>query len=861
MADEKISAMAATAAALVAQKIAIADPADPSKSYSVTLEQIRTLFAATLSVAANISIADAGLYFESANVEGALQKNGFLLADITDDVALNKFSVTDAVAASAWVVTIEQDDGLDLEFNIDKTHLSHTSDTMTVDATAFAGTDATPKTVYVYVYNNVGVATLVASNTSPEGVIEHVDVARYKAGTVGATSLTKYGAFGTVMGTYEIISKVYHRFFGDGTRYNSGMSTTCTQTNVTIGTGSLTTLFDTITTTEKVVGTDGFFHVKNDGTYEEKTDFSFTNYSTGEAISANKFYNVVLGIVEGSTLGPSDTTRIMAIVQRGDTIPSGKEYESVNKALGDEYGVIITQPTDELLKGLFIPICRVIIKNDANDYLWEIPESGTGLYCTDLRGNTGSSGGGTVLASNTPDGTADNDSVYWNATTGTYDKKTLVEAQAILDLVDKTNTQSIGGEKTFTIFPISPSSAPDANYEFANKKYVDDNEPVAGDFDHDDLANLTGTAAQYNHPTDANMTVLNDTSNTNTGDETPAATVTTQAFGDAGTVGTDTDYAREDHKHAMPAAPVTTINANGETALTGAVTITGGTNITLTQTSQDISIASTGGSGLSWSIVDADTTAVSGHGYLVNSTEGRTIDLPASPSIGDTVAITDMAGNANTHNIVIDPGTEKIQGSTFIRVIAKDDYSVVLVYTNSTVGWAVYSATVDNMLGFGTILHASTNYHWEMFSTPTAADGNRSTYIRNSAQAGLTAGYWFNGTVWHADNAYVPIHNLVIDGVSRSSATGTNAGGGHSIGTTAGSVIQGAGASFGSGTGGSVDSFAVTLNDTVEGTGGTNVQIAIKTGLTMSSGDVIAVSEKINFTAATTYNFTSFVTP
>lgn len=41
----------------------------------------------------------------------------------------------------------------------------------------------------------------------------------------------------------------------------------------------------------------------------------------------------------------------------------------------------------------------------------------------------------------------------------------------------------------------------------------------AGDFNHDDLANITGTSGQYNHPTDAQMTVLGNTSGTNTGDQ------------------------------------------------------------------------------------------------------------------------------------------------------------------------------------------------------------------------------------------------------------------------------------------------------------------------------------------------------
>ncbi len=90
-----------------------------------------------------------------------------------------------------------------------------------------------------------------------------------------------------------------------------------------------------------------------------------------------------------------------------------------------------------------------------------------------------------------------------------------------------------------------------------------------------------------------------------------ATAPSTQAFGDAAAVGTAAFAARRDHKHAMPATPVTTINKTGSTALTGAVTLTGGTNVTLTQSGQDISIAASGGgSGIpndGWVDASADT--------------------------------------------------------------------------------------------------------------------------------------------------------------------------------------------------------------------------------------------------------------
>ena len=43
------------------------------------------------------------------------------------------------------------------------------------------------------------------------------------------------------------------------------------------------------------------------------------------------------------------------------------------------------------------------------------------------------------------------------------------------DFVNLTTAQTVGGVKTFSSFPVTPSSAPTADYQVANKKYVDDN--------------------------------------------------------------------------------------------------------------------------------------------------------------------------------------------------------------------------------------------------------------------------------------------------------------------------------------------------------------------------------------------------
>lgn len=46
---------------------------------------------------------------------------------------------------------------------------------------------------------------------------------------------------------------------------------------------------------------------------------------------------------------------------------------------------------------------------------------------------------------------------------------------AVAGKVTKTGNETISGVKSFSSFPVTPSSAPTSNYQVANKKYVDDN--------------------------------------------------------------------------------------------------------------------------------------------------------------------------------------------------------------------------------------------------------------------------------------------------------------------------------------------------------------------------------------------------
>lgn len=62
------------------------------------------------------------------------------------------------------------------------------------------------------------------------------------------------------------------------------------------------------------------------------------------------------------------------------------------------------------------------------------------------------------------------------------------------DYVTITGNQSIGGVKTFTSFPLTPSSAPTNQYQVANKKYVDDAITAGGGYTNEDAVDAVGTA-------------------------------------------------------------------------------------------------------------------------------------------------------------------------------------------------------------------------------------------------------------------------------------------------------------------------------------------------------------------------------
>jgi len=92
------------------------------------------------------------------------------------------------------------------------------------------------------------------------------------------------------------------------------------------------------------------------------------------------------------------------------------------------------------------------------------------------------------------------------------------------------------------------------------------------------------------------------------------------------------------------------------------------------------------------------TSAVAGNGYFIDTTSAaHTINLPGSPSAGDTIAIKDYAGTFGTNNLTIGRNGNNIQGVANDSLISTNRASLTLVYVDATKGWlyAVESNVAD----------------------------------------------------------------------------------------------------------------------------------------------------------------------
>jgi hypothetical protein len=97
-----------------------------------------------------------------------------------------------------------------------------------------------------------------------------------------------------------------------------------------------------------------------------------------------------------------------------------------------------------------------------------------------------------------------------------------------------------------------------------------------------------------------------------------------------------------------------------------------------------------GSSALTWNIASSNATMVANNGYFVDTSGGaKTMTLPTSATLGDTIRINDLAGSFATYNLTIARNGHKIQGIADNLLVDADQSSFGLVYSNSTYGWKV----------------------------------------------------------------------------------------------------------------------------------------------------------------------------
>lgn len=88
--------------------------------------------------------------------------------------------------------------------------------------------------------------------------------------------------------------------------------------------------------------------------------------------------------------------------------------------------------------------------------------------------------------------------------------------------------------------------------------------------------------------------------------------------------------------------------------------------------------------------ITSNTTAVSNRHYLISTSGGAvTLTLPASPTAGDYIRITDVGGTFGTNNLTINRNGNRIMRNVDDMTVSTNGASLGLIYHDATAGWLV----------------------------------------------------------------------------------------------------------------------------------------------------------------------------
>ena len=240
------------------------------------------------------------------------------------------------------------------------------------------------------------------------------------------------------------------------------------------------------------------------------------------------------------------------------------------------------------------------------------------------------------------------------------------------DYVNLTDNQTVGGVKTFTSFPVTPSSAPTTDYQTANKKYVDDSISNAGGYTDENAQDAVGT-------------ILTDTSTANFTYDDDAPSITVDVLDSPLLEGEDGSYYLNRTNHTGTQSADTIVDgttnkvftATDETKLNH-ITVTTDVNLDDIQTrvdDLDAAVVLKGTWDASAGTFPGGGSAQAGDSYIVSV--AGTVD-GVEFNVGDRIiAITDNASTstyaANWFKADYTDEVSSVNGQTGVIVLDADD--------------------------------------------------------------------------------------------------------------------------------------------------------------------------------------------
>lgn len=270
-----------------------------------------------------------------------------------------------------------------------------------------------------------------------------------------------------------------------------------------------------------------------------------------------------------------------------------------------------------------------------------------------------------------------------------------------------------------------------------------------------------------------------------------------------------------------PSGNVTALGTPASISLTNATSLPLATGVTGT-------LSANNGGSVAWqSVQTASFTAVAGNAYPVNTTSAAiTVTLPASPSAGNIVQLTDYAGTWATNYVAVAPNGSKINGASSIFPATTARESLAFVYIDATQGWLVYAGVnavnpgtysasylvAAGGAGGGKDLGAGGGAGGYLTSTLTLEPGTTYAVVVGAGGAGATstASNGVSGSVSSLNVTVAPVGGGGGGSVVRVGTAGGSGGGGGGDGANTGSKAGGAGTSgqgFAGGAGGSSGSY------------------------------------------------------